>query len=139
MTCKRPPSVHLIVIAHDDVGVALLNTVARTLGELPLPTHVISVAPDSKPENIQTQLECIINTTDTTHGLLVLTDLYGSTPCNLANSLKQANISVIAGLNLPMLFRVMNYAELNLQELSNKALTGGRDGVVICSESTEHA
>lgn len=68
-------------------------------------------------------------------GVLVLTDIYGSTPGNIANRLFDAHgVAVIAGINVPMLIRVLNYPDLSLEELVNKAVTGGHDGIILCKK-----
>lgn len=124
-------AVRLLIITHSDVGSALINAVNTTLGELPLETTVVPVNYDSKPEYLLQRLKNLIETQDSTEGILILTDLYGSTPCNIAvNLCKNKKIRVISGLNLPMLIRVMNYPKLDLNTLATKALSGGRDGVI---------
>jgi len=65
----------------------------------------------------------------------VLTDLYGSTPYNIAAVLCQRDaVCILSGVNLPMLVRVLNYPGLALAELTEKALSGGHDGVFICGD-----
>ena len=65
-------------------------------------------------------------------GVLVLTDLYGATPSNLAAKVAQLGTSVrrVSAVNLPMLLRIMNYAELDLDELPAVAAAGARNGVI---------
>jgi PTS system ascorbate-specific IIA component len=64
----------------------------------------------------------------------VLTDCLGSTPSNVASRLAEGHqAAVIAGVNLPMLLRVLNYPQLSWQDLRDKAITGGRDGVLLVS------
>ncbi|VAW87539.1 PTS system, mannose/fructose/sorbose family, IIA component, partial [hydrothermal vent metagenome] len=64
-------------------------------------------------------------------GILVLTDMYGSTPSNIANLLlDDERIKTIAGLNLPMLIRLFNYPRLSRDKLLEKAVDGGREGVL---------
>ena len=71
---------------------------------------------------------------DQGQGVLVLTDMYGSTPSNIACKLSNGQVRVVAGINLPMLVRVMNYPALNLPQLADKALTGGHEGVISCQQ-----
>ncbi len=67
---------------------------------------------------------------DQGEGVLALTDLYGSTPCNVVSKLiQQHNLRIVTGLNLSMLIRVMNYPDLDLDELAQKAVSGGREGI----------
>ena len=66
------------------------------------------------------------------HGVLVLTDLYGATPSNLAARLSRLGTPVrrVSALSLPMLLRVMNYADLELDALPAVAAAGSRNGVI---------
>ncbi len=127
-------TLQIVLITHGDVGQTMLKTITHTLGELPLPTMVVSVNFDANPEDLIEQLKHIALETDKQS--LILTDLYGSTPCNIAQALNKAhNIRVVSGLNLPMLIRVMNYAQLDLISLADKALSGGKEGVINCEKN----
>lgn len=133
--------VNVILITHEEVGVALLHTVSTALGEIPLPTTVITVSYSADPDQLVSKLQKLMETMDCSNGFLVLTDLFGSTPCNIAAHLQNSGykkcVRIVTGLNLPMLIRVMNYSTLQLSELAEKAVSGGRDGIVNyqhCSE-----
>jgi PTS system ascorbate-specific IIA component len=64
-------------------------------------------------------------------GLLVLTDIFGATPANVAQKLVTgSNAKLIAGVNLPMLFRTVCYRHEPLDILVARALTGGTQGVM---------
>jgi PTS system ascorbate-specific IIA component len=67
---------------------------------------------------------------DTGQGVLILTDIYGATPSNIACSSTSDTVEIVAGLNLPMLIRVMNYPGLSLAELKQKAVSGGKEGIM---------
>ncbi|TPW17146.1 MAG: PTS system ascorbate-specific IIA component [Halothiobacillaceae bacterium] len=61
----------------------------------------------------------------------MLTDIYGSTPSNIASALlTDTHMRAVAGLNLPMLIKVFNYPRLGIEALAQKAAEGGRDGIV---------
>lgn len=129
------PRVNIIIITHEKVGEALLHAVKAALGEhLPLSSTVITVSSDANPEKITLALKKLIEETESLEGFLVLTDLFGSTPANIAANLQKMQqkdkIRVVAGLNLPMLIRVMNYPDLSLPLLAEKAISGGKDGVI---------
>lgn len=129
-------TVKILLISHEDIGSALLNATRHTFGKLPIPAKVIGVKYDADPEKLVKRVSTIAEKAGD-EGILILTDLYGATPCNIALGLKHhKNIQVISGLNMPMLIRVMNYPTLTLPELANKAVSGGKDGVVNCS--SEH-
>lgn len=126
-------TVNVLLITHEEIGTALLHAVTTALGELPLSTTVVTVNYDTDPEQLIPRLESLVNGIDRQQGLLILTDLFGSTPSNIASRLQNHdNVRVVAGLNLPMLVRVMNYPKLGLTELAQKALSGGKDGIVDC-------
>jgi len=63
--------------------------------------------------------------------VLVLTDAFGATPGNIAAQLNQpGKVAVVAGINLPMLLRVLCYREGTLAESAEKAVSGGTQGVL---------
>ena len=61
--------------------------------------------------------------------MLVLTDIVGTTPSNIASSIDYKNIKIVAGLNLSMILNVFNYPNDSLDDLSVKAIEGGTDGI----------
>lgn len=123
-------TVALILITHDTLGRQLVNTARTTLGqELPAVTD-IAVPPDGDPEQLLQQGRRLCATLDQGDGVLVLTDLYGSTPGNLSRRLgRREKVHVVFGLNLAMLIKVLNYRHLPLAELSQKAVEGGLAGI----------
>jgi mannose PTS system EIIA component len=128
-------SVSVFIITHEEIGRALLNVATMTFGKLPLPTSVVNVERDMIPDDIMPTLqESVDKKLSNGEDLLILTDLFGSTPCNIATQLQHDRVRIVSGLNLPMLVRVMNYATLPLAELAEKAISGGRDGVVNCTQ-----
>lgn len=128
-------SVSLLLITHDRLGEQLLQTATTMLGVCPLNAEAIAVHGDGDPDQV---IEIANNTLaglEQGDGVLVLTDIYGSTPSNIAmRLLSDHRVTVVAGVNLPMLIRVLNYPRLSLEELAQKALSGGRDGVLLCKE-----
>ncbi len=128
-------SVSILIIAHNEVGTAIINTVTSTLGELPLPTTAIAVHYDTDPDELLPKLQQLTSTVDHGDGVLILTDMFGSTPFNIAKKLSEKHaVKVVSGLNLPMVIRVMNYPALSLDELAEKALSGGKDGIINCEK-----
>lgn len=131
----KDTTVSLLLITHDEIGSALLHAVTNTLGNLPIPTQVVSIDYKTDPEQLIPKLQKIVQDVISQHGLLILTDLFGSTPSNIAQALQDfTHVRVVAGLNLPMLIRVMNYPKLSLEALVEKALSGGKDGVCCCNK-----
>lgn len=133
--------VGILLITHGAVGKVLLQTAVDVLGVCPLSARALSAPAGCDPEKIHTEALAALKDLDGGDGILVLTDLYGSTPSNIACRLQQlSNVRVVSGLNLPMLIRVLNYPHLDVEELAHKAVTGGRDGVLTCrTEGNPHA
>lgn len=123
-------SVALLFVTHGGIGKALHDAAVTIIGSSPLRSKFVSVDADCLPEQmLHTALELVM-ALDTGDGVLVLTDMYGSTPSNIACALQHQNVEVVAGLNLPMLVRIMNYPNLPLHRLTDKAVSGGKEGVM---------
>ena len=126
-------SVALLLITHDGIGRAVLDAATRMLGRCPLRAEVLPVALEVDAEQLRANAARRAEALDDGDGVLVLTDLYGSTPSNIAASLaRRDGVRVVAGLNLPMLVRVLNYPEDNLPTLAEKAVSGGNRGILQC-------
>ena len=125
-------AVGILLITHEGVGSALLIVATRLLRKLPLVTHVFEVPFDGDVDALLPQASAALRKVDGGYGVLVLTDLYGASPSNLAAKLARLGTPVrrVSALNLPMLLRVMNYADLELDELPAVAAAGARNGVI---------
>ncbi len=129
-------AVGLLLVSHNQIGAELINTARQMLSCSPLPTKVISIRTSDHPEAITLKLNQELIGLDQGNGILILTDMFGSTPSNIACSVSDRDdIRVISGLNLPMLIRVLNYPNLDLDALEIKALSGGQEGVARCHKS----
>lgn len=127
-------SVGLLIVAHGSLGEALVETACGTLGHCPLATELLSVPRDCNPEEMCAEAHQLCAKLDSGEGVLVLTDLFGSTPSNVACSLMHGGserVRVVSGINLPMLIRVFNYPTLDLDTLTAKALSAGCEGVFL--------
>lgn len=125
-------SVGLLLITHEGIAQGLLTTAANMLGDYPLPTQALEVPLDADPNLIQQQGQAYIQQLDQGDGVLILSDIYGGTPCNIGQALLSSSlIRMVTGVNLPMLVRVLNYPQLNLDDLTKKAISGGQDGILL--------
>ena len=124
-------SVGILLVTHRSLGVDLLRIAGEILGRTPVGVACCEVVNDTPPDEILSRCRQLAATIDQGEGVLVLTDLYGATPANVARAFadSRAQARVVSGLNLPMLLRTLNYAALDLDALTEKALSGGRDGV----------
>ncbi len=126
-------SIGLLIITHNQIGDALLQTAIRMLEKCPLQTKTLEVTNQCNPDDLRQRAFELMKQLDQGDGVLVLTDMYGSTPSNIAATLlSKGSVHVVAGINLPMLIRVLNYPNLDLNDLTIKAVSGGNDGIVHC-------
>jgi PTS system ascorbate-specific IIA component len=125
-------AVGVLLITHEGIGRALLAVATRLLARLPLAVEAFEVPFDGDAEAILPQASAALRRVDGGHGVLVLTDLYGATPSNIAAKLSRLGTPVrrVSALSLPMLLRVMNYADLELDELPAVAAAGARNGAI---------
>lgn len=123
-------SVSVLIISHDGIGAALLGTATFMLNDCPLHTRLLTASRDCDPEELLADAVEEIRILDEGDGVLILTDLYGSTPSNIARTIStNNNVCAVSGLNLSMLIRVLNYPDLALDQLVEKAISGARDGI----------
>ena len=125
-------AVGILLLTHEGIGPALIAVATRLLRQLPLKVEAFEVPFDADPDALLPQASAALRRVDGGHGVLVLTDLYGATPSNLAAQLARLGTPVrrVSALSLPMLLRVLNYAELELDELPAVAAAGARNGVI---------
>jgi len=132
--------VGLILITHQNLGETLLQTARSMLGELPDACEALAMSQTDDPDVVEAEARRRLEVLDRGAGVLILTDMFGSTPANVAGRLaRDQRRRVIAGVNLPMLVRVLNYRDLSLTELVNKALSGGHDGILLCDQECSDA
>jgi mannose PTS system EIIA component len=126
-------AVGILLITHPGIGSALIEVAGRMLRTLPLKTEAFELAFDADLEAALPLASAALRKVDGGEGVLILIDLYGASPSNLAAKLARLGTPArrVASLNLPMLLRVMNYAELPLDELPAIAAAGARNGAII--------
>jgi PTS system ascorbate-specific IIA component len=126
-------AVGVLLLTHANVGEPLLEAATAVLGPLPLRTACAGYRNGDDRTAFEHGAARAMRSLDDGDGVLVLTDLYGSTPSNSAAAIAQQGTRVrrVSGLSLPMLLRVMNYPEQSLDELALTAAGGGRNGIVI--------
>ncbi len=126
-------TVGILLITHEGIGNAMLGVATRLLHKLPLATESFEVPFDADADALLPYASAALRRVDGGDGVLVLTDLYGASPSNLAARLARLGTPVrrVSALNLSMLMRVMNYADLTLDELPAVATAGARNGVIL--------
>lgn len=126
--------VRLLILAHAPLASALQQVAQHTFPELARGVLAIDVLPQSRPEEVEEQARALLAVEDPEQDsdeTLVLTDVFGATPANIAQRLSDGSrVRVLAGVNVPMLWRALNYARLPLDELMTRAMAGATQGVL---------
>lgn len=127
MTCG------ILLVTHPGVGTALLDVTTRLLRHLPLKTEAFEVPFDADMDVLLPLASAALRRVDSGQGVLILTDLYGASPSNLAGQLARLGTPArrVSALSLPMLMRVMNYPEQGLDQLPATAAAGTRNGAIV--------
>jgi PTS system ascorbate-specific IIA component len=130
----------VLIIAHEDLGPALVRCVSHVLGGTPPKFEALVVESHDDAFNLLPQARALVKSLDDGEGVLVVSDIYGATPYNLACKLiERGRVEVVAGVSLPMLVRALTYRDRGLDVMVTKAVSGGRDGVLHVEPSPIHA
>ena len=121
----------ILLVTHNGLGDSFVDCVRHVLGDIPPNLKVLSVRAGEDPQLKLAEGKALINQLETDGGVLILADVYGATPSNIGRQLCHAeHVLGVAGLNLPMLLRVVCSTEKSLPELAKIAVEGGRECIV---------
>ena len=121
----------ILIIAHDTLPESLVKAVTHVLGTRPAQFETLSVTITDDPLDLLPVARERVRQLDTGDGVIIFSDIYGATPCNLAGKLLvPGRVEVVAGVNLPMLVRAFTYRAKGMDTMITKAVSGGRDGVL---------
>jgi PTS system ascorbate-specific IIA component len=118
-------TIGILIIAHTPLASALRACVLHVFPEVEDSLHALDVTANEPPQDTLATARIMIDQLDAP-GVLVLTDVFGATPCNVAQKLVDGvHSKLVAGVNLPMLLRTVNYRHESLDLLVARALAGG--------------
>jgi len=121
----------VLLITHGTLGESLIHCASHVLNKRPARLKQIGITAQDDPMMMLPQARAIVKELDDGDGVLILTDMYGGSPANIgAKLIVPGRIEGVAGVNLPMLIRVLTYRDKPLQTIVTKAVSGGCDGVV---------
>ena len=121
----------ILLVTHGTYGEALIQNVCHVLNKRPSRIAQLGVAAQDDPLDLLPLAKLLLNEVDGGEGVLVMTDIYGASPSNLAMKLLEpGRVEGVAGVNLPMLLRAITYREKGMETMLAKAVSGGRDGVM---------
>lgn len=130
-------SVALLLVSHQGIASNLLATASSIVNDRPVNMAYVEVPMDTPTDEIRKNIQDKLDRFDQDKEVLILTDIYGGTPSNLASCfISNKNIQLISGLNLAMIIKAINYRSLPLAELIEKIIQGGRDS--IAQHTSEH-
>ena len=121
----------ILIISHGTLGESLIHCASHMLNKRPPRLRQIGVTAQDDPLQLVPQARKMIKDLDDGGGVLVLTDMYGGSPSNIAAKLViPGKVEAVAGVNLPMLIRALTYREKPLPVMLTKAISGGCEGVL---------
>lgn len=121
----------ILLITHGSFGESLVQNVCHVLNKRPPQLLQLGLAPQDDPLDLLPLARRLLQAVDSGNGVLVMTDVWGASPANLAAKLLQpGRVEGVAGVNLPMILRALTYRDRSLDTLIIKAVAAGRDGVV---------
>src|SRR5436305_703454 len=123
----------ILIIAHAPLAHALRSCALRVFPDCGPHVAAIDVQPNLPPEETLHMAKIAMSQLagDNVKGILVLTDIFGATPSNVAQRLVDCvKSSLITGVNLPMLLRAVSYRNEPLEALVSRAVIGGTQGVM---------
>ena len=119
----------IVMVTHGDLGEAFRKQAEDILG-VPPGVTTVSVNYDADPDQTEADLQAALANSADSGGVVVLTDLPGATPHNLAAQVARSmNVPLVSGLNLPMLLKAINHGDKPATELARVAARGARQGV----------
>ena len=126
---------HILIIAHAPLAHALRECALHVFPECTDEVQALDVPPNEPPEQTQAAAQAML---DQHPGpVLLLTDVFGATPCNVAQRLADGERTrLLCGVNLPMLLRAVCYRREELESLVSRAMVGGTQGVMQVAPTT---
>ncbi len=125
----------IVLVTHGRIGNELISAAEHTFGRVSIKLEAFSVTATDSADTLEASLRERVRALDEGDGVLLLTDIYGATPANVAARMViPGKVELVGGVNLPMLLRALNYRSLSIEDLANKALSGGLSGIVCASK-----
>lgn len=128
----------ILLVTHNGLGDSLLSCAQHVFGSVPTNVMVLAIQANDDPQRMEAEGRAVIAHLDKGEGVLLLADVFGATPGNIARRLCQLpNVAGVAGVNLPMLLRVLSNNNKSLEVLVKMAVEGGRQCIVPMNTVTE--
>jgi PTS system ascorbate-specific IIA component len=130
----------ILIISHGDLGNSLISCANHVMGKRPEHLIHLGVTIQDDPDVIILNALELLKQLDCGDGVLILSDICGATPCNIATELvNPGRVECLSGVNLSMLIRALTYRDESLESLVEKALSGGKEGVMRIYSRSDNA
>lgn len=128
----------LLIITHCELGKEFMNAAEFIVGRIGA-ADTISITQSSESKEIRGMIEEKVANLDQGDGVIILTDMFGGTPSNIALSfLNEEKVEVLTGANLPMVIAlVQNRENMSLKDLAEKAQDAGKLGISLAGKLLE--
>ena len=124
----------LVVVCHEDMGAELVKAAEMIVGKIAA-VATVSVKQESAPELLRDEIQAAIKKVDRKNGVMLLTDMFGGTPSNIALAFLGETIEVVTGVNLSMLIKFANHRdEKPLPDLAKLVQEAAQKSIVIASQ-----
>ena len=121
----------ILLITHGSLGESLVQCACHVANKRPPQLAQLGVSGQDDPLDMLPLAREMLRLVNSGEGVLVLTDIFGATPSNIALKLREpGRVESVSGVSLPMLLRALTYRDKDMATLVKKAVSGGRDGVI---------
>ena len=121
----------ILLITHGSYGEALVQNACHVLNKRPPQLNQLGLSAQDDPLDLLPLARQMLHLVDDGDGVLLMSDIFGATPSNLAlKLLEPGRVEGLTGVNLPMLLRALNYRDKGMSTLLVRARDGGRDGIL---------
>ncbi len=123
--------ISIVVIAHSEIANSFAYCVEHILAKRVDCLHILAVRKTEDTDDVYFRARELIDKVSHDNDVLILADLFGATPCNIAQKLVvKGKVELITGLNLSMLIRAITYSKSDLATALAKSLEGAKSGII---------
>lgn len=126
----------ILIVTHANLGAALIDTLEFILGAKQKKLESISIDIKQDPESLRNKIKRGIKDVHCEKGVIILTDMFGGTPSNLAYAfLEEGKVEVISGVNLPILLKAVTTREkMEIKALTTALIEHGKKSISLASD-----
>ncbi|MBU8849299.1 MAG: PTS fructose transporter subunit IIA [Desulfobacterales bacterium] len=125
----------ILLVTHANLGSTLIETVEFILGKSQDNLYSVSINIQENPDSLRKKIKKGISKVQSDNGVIILTDMFGGTPSNLSYSfLKEGQIEVISGVNLPILLKAVTArSKMDMETLTSSLVEHGKKSISLAS------